>query len=331
MLVGRNDPCPCGSGRKYKQCHLRQDQVAASREHALSAAEALAMNAVLGYATSPRFAQRLVHAFHRYWGGTFSPASASTVGREPFQRMLEWFACDYVVDSEGHHIIDLYLQEMSIMPQDVRGVLEAWAESNMGVFRVLSLEDGDRVSLFDLLRERQLEAQSRFVTLNARQNDFLLGRYVHLADRSTLSPMTAIYPHEIEEPLAAFVRRAYALYQEEHYQADWDRFLRAHGDIFQAFLISDKAAPFRRLIGPGTPYVDPAHIRKQLYRLTQEEAHEQRRRTQEPASRTPPVQQRASGIIVPGTPEPQASAREQTDTKGSGGSQPHILIPGRDT
>jgi hypothetical protein len=21
--VGRNDPCPCGSGRKYKQCHLK--------------------------------------------------------------------------------------------------------------------------------------------------------------------------------------------------------------------------------------------------------------------------------------------------------------------
>ena len=19
--IGRNDPCPCGSGRKYKQCH----------------------------------------------------------------------------------------------------------------------------------------------------------------------------------------------------------------------------------------------------------------------------------------------------------------------
>ena len=21
--LGRNDPCPCGSGRKYKQCHGR--------------------------------------------------------------------------------------------------------------------------------------------------------------------------------------------------------------------------------------------------------------------------------------------------------------------
>jgi len=26
--VGRNDPCPCGSGKKYKQCHMRQDRVA---------------------------------------------------------------------------------------------------------------------------------------------------------------------------------------------------------------------------------------------------------------------------------------------------------------
>jgi hypothetical protein len=24
--VGRNDPCPCGSGRKYKQCCLDKDQ-----------------------------------------------------------------------------------------------------------------------------------------------------------------------------------------------------------------------------------------------------------------------------------------------------------------
>jgi preprotein translocase subunit SecA len=23
--VGRNDPCPCGSGKKYKNCHMKQD------------------------------------------------------------------------------------------------------------------------------------------------------------------------------------------------------------------------------------------------------------------------------------------------------------------
>jgi uncharacterized protein len=25
--VGRNDPCPCGSGLKFKRCHGRKDQV----------------------------------------------------------------------------------------------------------------------------------------------------------------------------------------------------------------------------------------------------------------------------------------------------------------
>ena len=26
--TGRNDPCPCGSGKKYKKCHLREDEQA---------------------------------------------------------------------------------------------------------------------------------------------------------------------------------------------------------------------------------------------------------------------------------------------------------------
>ncbi|MGA9652627.1 MAG: SEC-C metal-binding domain-containing protein, partial [Polyangia bacterium] len=28
--TGRNDPCACGSGKKYKKCHLADDQAAAS-------------------------------------------------------------------------------------------------------------------------------------------------------------------------------------------------------------------------------------------------------------------------------------------------------------
>ena len=28
-MAGRNDPCPCGSGKKYKHCFLRTDEAAA--------------------------------------------------------------------------------------------------------------------------------------------------------------------------------------------------------------------------------------------------------------------------------------------------------------
>jgi len=37
--LGRNDPCHCGSGKKYKQCHLVQDE-AKDRTERAKAAEA---------------------------------------------------------------------------------------------------------------------------------------------------------------------------------------------------------------------------------------------------------------------------------------------------
>ena len=40
--LGRNDPCHCGSGKKYKQCHLVADEAAARelRQKAQAKAEA---------------------------------------------------------------------------------------------------------------------------------------------------------------------------------------------------------------------------------------------------------------------------------------------------
>jgi hypothetical protein len=38
--LGRNDPCHCGSGQKYKKCHLAADDAAKSAELAAAAAAA---------------------------------------------------------------------------------------------------------------------------------------------------------------------------------------------------------------------------------------------------------------------------------------------------
>ena len=37
---GRNEPCYCGSGRKYKQCHLPADEAEAAKVRAAAAAAA---------------------------------------------------------------------------------------------------------------------------------------------------------------------------------------------------------------------------------------------------------------------------------------------------
>ncbi len=37
--TGRNDTCPCGSGKKYKKCHLAEDEAAKHAELAKAAEE----------------------------------------------------------------------------------------------------------------------------------------------------------------------------------------------------------------------------------------------------------------------------------------------------
>jgi len=37
--LSRNDPCHCGSGKKYKQCHLDKDEAAAREARAKAAAK----------------------------------------------------------------------------------------------------------------------------------------------------------------------------------------------------------------------------------------------------------------------------------------------------
>lgn len=39
QTTGRNDPCPCGSGKKYKKCHLAGDEEAKHVELAKAAEE----------------------------------------------------------------------------------------------------------------------------------------------------------------------------------------------------------------------------------------------------------------------------------------------------
>jgi len=79
---GRNDPCHCGSGRKYKQCHLDKDEATlrAARAKEAAAASPPAGDAPTP-APTPAPSAAPKHATHQPWkkGG-----STNTRG---FQRM----------------------------------------------------------------------------------------------------------------------------------------------------------------------------------------------------------------------------------------------------
>lgn len=51
--LGRNDPCHCGSGKKYKQCHLAEDEAKSRSERAKAAEDAPAAAEATAAAPAP--------------------------------------------------------------------------------------------------------------------------------------------------------------------------------------------------------------------------------------------------------------------------------------
>ncbi|MCI0477831.1 MAG: SEC-C domain-containing protein, partial [Anaerolineales bacterium] len=81
---GRNDPCWCGSGKKYKNCHMREDDVAASR--------VLMHNNLIErldtYALQREFKSDFENAFEFFLGHKFQ-APNDEEGMIEFQRVLD--------------------------------------------------------------------------------------------------------------------------------------------------------------------------------------------------------------------------------------------------
>ena len=107
---GRNDPCYCGSGKKYKQCHLREDQ-AKERElrEQVNAARFLRLE-LPRFARDERFVEDFNQALPLYWNGYYEAKNAGEMSQFEALRFLDWFVFDYTLAS-GQRILDIYLEE----------------------------------------------------------------------------------------------------------------------------------------------------------------------------------------------------------------------------
>ena len=76
--AGRNDPCPCGSGRKYKHCCLEKDEAKARAARTKAAKKAAKEGAPAEDAAAPRKPQK---------PRTDQPWKRSAINTHGYQRM----------------------------------------------------------------------------------------------------------------------------------------------------------------------------------------------------------------------------------------------------
>jgi hypothetical protein len=167
--AGRNDPCPCGSGKKYKKCHLPVDEAERSSERGKAAAHDLDERLVRELS---EFAMLSFDLEWRRFTRDFVDAS------EALQLAVPWSV--YCFRVRGKTVVDWYLEEHDRrLSRPERAWLAAQGAAWLSVWEVIDVEPGETVTLRDLLSDevRCVRDVSASRALVAR--DALLARVVH--------------------------------------------------------------------------------------------------------------------------------------------------------
>jgi hypothetical protein len=159
---GRNDPCWCNSGKKYKKCHLESDE----RERLGEGPQAV--NSIVGDRFQPlreRIAKTMrelmppaevSRAVEEFFDNEFSGwLKPEEIEPDPIARdltVMDWAVHDRVLPGRKHTVIEEFLKRHgSSLSSNERQMTEAWSRSFFGLYEVLETKPGTGFEVKDLI------------------------------------------------------------------------------------------------------------------------------------------------------------------------------------
>lgn len=325
--VGRNDPCPCGSGRKYKQCCLPKVQASQVRSLSLRRDDELLTARLMAFGQRPAFSLDVQSAFSRFWNGDYDLSAIEVLGPEHVGAFLEWYLYDYRTTKDRQRIVDLFAaEEGPRLTEDLRALLAEREVAYLSLYGIEAVEPEGRLEVGDLLAGGFYTIEDAGLARLAMPGDLLLGRRLGNGSDGRMSHGTVLLPAHLTQLLVPATKRAYGLYRDEHYGATWPEFLREAGVVMFHILIGPEAAAYYALLSKREGYFDPqpvvqgmrAIMQRKAEELARQAAEEEEKRRQETAEAPegPPVERTSGGILIPGQPKPPA------------GSEGGLILPG---
>lgn len=190
--VGRNDPCPCGSGRKYKKCHLDSDETPRRQTTEDATVHELDFHLVREIG---RFAHK---RFGPGWYGDEIEADEALL-----TLFLPWIAWTAAVD--GRRVADLHLEQNAgrFSPAE-REWYAAQKNGWLSVWEVTGVQPG-RVAVRDLLTGEQRSVSEEMASQSLVARDVILARIVDFRGTSYFAGLYArsLAPSEADRVVRA--------------------------------------------------------------------------------------------------------------------------------
>jgi len=192
MKTGRNEPCPCGSGKKYKKCCLGKTE-APSREfyyRRLSEAFDRLVERLLRFAEKTFGKETVVAAMQEFlpWPKPGEEVSEEMLDRSGFT-FWPWYVFNWEYEPldgevelavpEGCTVAELYAEKHNVRLDTLeKRLIESINRKPYSFFEVLTVDRGKGMTLQDILTGSRIEVQEHTGSQYVEPDDVLFGRAV---------------------------------------------------------------------------------------------------------------------------------------------------------
>lgn len=233
MKAGRNDPCPCGSGKKYKKCCLTDAYIDIGREDSIRARLVQDLLKFL----EKNFKSTIKDAHSLFWDD-FNP-NEHLDGHSldiAYQNFMEWVVFDFIADVDNEKtLIDLCMENNKKLSLDEHKVLTMMKNSVISLYEVQEVFPEKGLLLKDLLLGGEYDVSEKAATRSLKKWDIYAARLLHVDGEYIMSGSVYPYHRKLKEMILEDIDAEFLEYKQECPDATMDDFLKAYGEIFNFY------------------------------------------------------------------------------------------------
>jgi hypothetical protein len=267
MQIGRNDPCPCGSGKKYKKCCLSSTYTMTGRE------DSIRNNLVqdLTKFFNKHYGHKLDDAHRLFWADfDLKEHLDETSFHLASQNFFEWIVHDFVIDEESDRtLIDLYLGNRRLSSAEHR-VLNIMKHSIISLYEVKEVFPEKGLLLKDLLLGDEYDVKEKLATRSLSRWDIYAARLLYIDGKYIMSGSVYPYPLNQKQRILDDIHFEFEDYRTDYPEAAMDDFLKRESDIFNFYWYDLIQNPILPVLHTTTG--EPMMISKAVFQIRDKDA-----------------------------------------------------------
>lgn len=242
--IGRNDPCYCGSGKKYKQCHEPVDRARNDHVRLLRRAQDRLLPKLIDATQEESMLAIFQAGLASYWDGRYTMADMSDLDDHEdhgAERFLTWAAFDALAE-DGTTLVERIAADPPAeleLDEYERELLPAWAATRLRPYQVTEVVKGQGVRVRDLLLgDNEMMLHDHAAAKRLEPDEVIIGHLVPIGEEFFIAGAAAQTTADTREKLDEFLALQLEEWRLHNPDGALEQFVRERSYAFNHFVLA---------------------------------------------------------------------------------------------